>query len=328
MAGVPMDMPRDEREGADAVGGATSRTASRPANRTATETGATSGDTVTAVSSDVYAASALGMVSTEWIDDAGVHSGDHAARAASAADAQAASNAGRRGLDLHAATDASGTAVNRASNTQTDIAGGHLSGVPVDQQGTLPFGMTDERGVGMGAGDVRGQVGARDDALIDTEAGGTAAAGGAIDASAQDGLPDARGVDVIVVGYGRVGREVVRTLTASGPRNIVVIEDRPDMHARLRDVHVRSVCGNAVQADVLLRAGLADARHLIVAIPNAFEAAEVIRQARHLAPNVRILARAGNTAEVQHLEAHGAHAVVIEKHEIARGLARELYDVA
>ncbi|MCP1121129.1 cation:proton antiporter domain-containing protein [Robbsia andropogonis] len=264
--------------------------------------GAGSTGSVTSVPSHVYAASSLGPVSTAWTSEVNTP-----APAMERQDNVVGSDTGARTArsdatnDVHSAFDGTwGAAAEKARAT----------------------GLADE------AARQAGIAGKPDEMRTPTD---TAAAGASLEETRHDeetttGRHVSDATEVIIVGYGRVGREVVRTLLAGVPRNIVVIEDRPDMHARLRDAHVRSVCGNAVQPDVLRQAGLANARFLIVAIPNAFEAAEVIRHARLLAPGVRILARAGNTAELQHLEAHGAHAVVIEKHEIARGLARELAD--
>lgn len=125
---------------------------------------------------------------------------------------------------------------------------------------------------------------------------------------------------VVIVGYGRVGRDVAEALTrAHDP--FVVIDDRIDIVERLREEGMTAVCGNGVIAEVLTEAGIASARHLVVSIPNAFEAAEVIRQARELGPQVHVLARAHSSAEIAHLEAHGAHQVVLGQREIARSMS-------
>lgn len=122
---------------------------------------------------------------------------------------------------------------------------------------------------------------------------------------------------VVIVGYGRVGREVADALTRAHDA-FVVIDDRIDIVEALRESGMTAVCGNGVIADVLTEAGVATARHLVVSIPNAFEAAEVIRQARVLAPQLHVLARAHSSAEIAHLEAHGADRVVLGQREIAR----------
>ncbi len=128
---------------------------------------------------------------------------------------------------------------------------------------------------------------------------------------------------VVIVGYGRVGREVAHALTQARDA-FVVIDNRVDVVDRLREEGVTAVCGNGVLAEVLTEAGIASARHLVVSIPNAFEAAEVIRQARELGPQVHVLARADSSAEMAHLEAHGANQVVLGQREIARSMSAHI----
>ncbi|MGI4862063.1 MAG: YbaL family putative K(+) efflux transporter [Janthinobacterium lividum] len=139
-------------------------------------------------------------------------------------------------------------------------------------------------------------------------------------ARADDGATaSVAGGHVIIVGYGRVGREVAKALQATQAA-FVVVDDRLDIVGRLRDEGITAVCGNGVTVDVLEQAGIATARYLVMSIPNAFEAAEVIRQARELGPQVHVLARAHSSAEIAHLEQHGAHRVVLGQREIARSM--------
>jgi len=56
---------------------------------------------------------------------------------------------------------------------------------------------------------------------------------------------------------------------------------------------------------------------LFVAIPQAFEAGQIVQQARRANPKLPIVARAHFDAEVQHLLAMGASRVVMGEREIA-----------
>ena len=62
----------------------------------------------------------------------------------------------------------------------------------------------------------------------------------------------------------------------------------------------------------------------MVAIPNAFEAGQVVQQARTANPGLRIIARAHSDAEVEHLERLGANVVIMGEREIARGMIETL----
>jgi CPA2 family monovalent cation:H+ antiporter-2 len=112
----------------------------------------------------------------------------------------------------------------------------------------------------------------------------------------------------VVVGYGRVGRLIADGL--KGP--LLVIEEGPVGTPGLE--HIR---GNAAQDEVLAAANLARAKLLFVAIPQAFEAGQIVQQARTANPALPIIARAHFDAEVEHLKKMGATEVVMGEREIA-----------
>lgn len=124
---------------------------------------------------------------------------------------------------------------------------------------------------------------------------------------------------VVLVGYGRVGGRVGRALADRGTP-YAVIEDDDARVTALRTLGVPVVAANAVRPEALAAAGVARARCLVVAIPDAFEASQVIAQARAAAPGLAIVARAHADAEIDHLNGHGADTVIMGEHEIARGM--------
>ena len=65
---------------------------------------------------------------------------------------------------------------------------------------------------------------------------------------------------------------------------------------------------------------MCEARLLLVAIPNAFEAGQIVQQARAANPGLEIVARAHFDAEVEHLLQHGADTVIMGEREIARSM--------
>ncbi|MGO4127726.1 cation:proton antiporter [Inquilinus sp. YAF38] len=136
-------------------------------------------------------------------------------------------------------------------------------------------------------------------------------------------LPTALTDHVVLVGYGRVGSLIGAALQASG-RPFVVIEDADQPLARLREAGVETIIGNAAVPEVLGLANLPGARQLAVAVPNAFEAGQIVAQARAANPGIAIIARAHSDAEVEHLRSLGADAVIMGEREIARGMAEAL----
>lgn len=114
----------------------------------------------------------------------------------------------------------------------------------------------------------------------------------------------------VLVGYGRVGHLIAADLKNKMP--FLVIEEGPVGDPGI--VHVR---GNGARSDVLAAANLAGARILFVAIPQSFEAGQIVQQARKANPLLPIVARAHFDAEVDHLYALGATTVIMGEREIA-----------
>ncbi|PIC01722.1 YbaL family putative K(+) efflux transporter [Caulobacter sp. X] len=122
----------------------------------------------------------------------------------------------------------------------------------------------------------------------------------------------------VLVGYGRVGKAVAEGLKGRTP--LVVIEDDVERAEDLRRAGFETVGGNAVKAEVLLQAGLDKATHLFVAVPNPFEAARIIEQARAANPKALIVARAYTDNDVALLKQMGAAHALIGEEEIAKGM--------
>ncbi len=62
------------------------------------------------------------------------------------------------------------------------------------------------------------------------------------------------------------------------------------------------------------------ARCILVAVPDAFEGGQIVAQARERNASLLIVARAHSEAEIEHLKKHGATAVVMGEHEIAKAM--------
>ncbi len=121
---------------------------------------------------------------------------------------------------------------------------------------------------------------------------------------------------MVLVGYGRVGSQVGPGLVLAGERLTVIEAERDiDFPEELREA---LIVGNAASPAVLARAELEKAKALFIAIPDMFEAGQIVEQARRINPSVEIVARAQSTAEAAHLEAKGANVTVNGEVEVAR----------
>jgi len=125
---------------------------------------------------------------------------------------------------------------------------------------------------------------------------------------------------VLLIGYGRVGRELARVLREHGVP-LVVIDGEGDLAARARADGFPAVRGNAVVESVLREAAPERAHMALVAIPNALEAGEIIASLRRVNPAMSIVARGHSDVEVKHLLDHGADAAVMAERELAHSIA-------
>jgi CPA2 family monovalent cation:H+ antiporter-2 len=117
----------------------------------------------------------------------------------------------------------------------------------------------------------------------------------------------------VVVGYGRVGHLIADGIKGLLP--LLVLEE-----GAVGDPGVEHIRGNAARDDVLAAANLGAAKILFVAIPEAFEAGQIVQQARKANPTLPIVARAHFDGEVDHLLKMGASQVIMGEREIAAAM--------
>lgn len=142
---------------------------------------------------------------------------------------------------------------------------------------------------------------------------------GAPGADDDTGEPSQQVGHTVLVGFGQVGRIVAAGIKADGG-GLVVIEDSDHDVAAARAEHLEVVFGNAASQDVLRLANLPQARNLLVAISNGFEAGSVCESGRKLNPNISIIARAYSEEEESFLRNLGATTVIRGEREIGKGI--------
>lgn len=140
--------------------------------------------------------------------------------------------------------------------------------------------------------------------------------------TADDAISNLTG-HAVLIGFGRVGTMVADGLAKTGMA-VLVIENSDDALAQAQGGGFATIGGNAADPAVLRRANLAKAASLIVAIPNAFEAGQIVEQSHRANAKLSVLARAHTDQEVQYLLARGADVAILGENELARGILDRL----
>ena len=128
---------------------------------------------------------------------------------------------------------------------------------------------------------------------------------------------------VVLVGYGRVGRRIAEALAA---RRIpfVVAEQNREAVEKLRAQHIPAVSGDATDPAVLIQAHIARARMLVIATPDIFNARKMVATARTLNPAIEVVVRTHSDEDAELLRSENIGKVFMGEHELAQGMARHV----
>jgi CPA2 family monovalent cation:H+ antiporter-2 len=125
---------------------------------------------------------------------------------------------------------------------------------------------------------------------------------------------------VVLVGYGRVGRKVAEALRQAACPYVVAEQNR-ELVEQLRAQGVPAVSGDASRAEVLVQAHIARARMLVIAIPDAIGVRQMAEYARQLNPGIEIVVRSHNEEEARRLEEELSGRVFVGEHELALAMS-------
>jgi CPA2 family monovalent cation:H+ antiporter-2 len=128
---------------------------------------------------------------------------------------------------------------------------------------------------------------------------------------------------VVLVGYGRVGRRIAADLAAAG-LPFVVAEQNRELVEQLRGSGVPAVFGDASSPEVLVQAHIARARMLVIATPDTLDVRKMAACARALNPQIDVVVRSHNEAEARMLEAEHTGKVFVGELELADAMSRHV----
>lgn len=125
---------------------------------------------------------------------------------------------------------------------------------------------------------------------------------------------------VVLVGYGRVGRRIAGELVARGIPYVVAEQNR-ELVESLRKQGVVAVSGNAADPAVLIQAHIANAAMLVVATADPLNVRQMAETARALNPGIEIVLRTHSEEESQMLRKEGVGTVFFGEEELAKGMS-------
>ena len=138
--------------------------------------------------------------------------------------------------------------------------------------------------------------------------------------SGESGAADERPA-VVVLGAGRVGRVVTRAVRARAFRCIVIDRDQRALD-EMAALGAATLFGDAASTAILRRAGLADARLLVVAIGDGLTARLAVERARAINPRLTVISRSRGRTEATALQSLGVTRLADPEIEAAIELAR------
>jgi CPA2 family monovalent cation:H+ antiporter-2 len=130
---------------------------------------------------------------------------------------------------------------------------------------------------------------------------------------------------VVLVGYGRVGKRIAEALEASSIPYVVVEQNR-ELVEDLRQQGKVAVSGNAADPVVLVQAHVAEAAMLVVATPDLFNLRQMAETARTLNPGIEIVLRTHSEDESVLLCKDGIGKVFFGEEELAKGMTSHVLE--
>ena len=128
---------------------------------------------------------------------------------------------------------------------------------------------------------------------------------------------------VVLVGFGRVGRRIADALEERGIPYVVAEQNR-EIVENLRKKDIPAVSGDASDPVVLVQAHIAQAAMLVVATPDSINVRQMVDTARTLNPEIEIVLRTHNEDESVLLRKENLGTVFYGEEELARGMTNHV----
>ncbi len=127
----------------------------------------------------------------------------------------------------------------------------------------------------------------------------------------------------VLVGYGRVGCRIAKTLSEH-KIPFVVVDTNREIIEQLRAQNIPAVCGDASDSNVLIQAHIANASLVIAATSNTFHVKNMIDTARKLNPTIEIVIRTHNEEEATLWKKENIGKVFLSEQQLADGMSEHV----
>lgn len=115
---------------------------------------------------------------------------------------------------------------------------------------------------------------------------------------------------IIICGFGRNGRQAARKLILHKKKFVIIdkkpLENRDDEFHDTIFIH-----GDAVEDEVLKRAGIENAHGVIASLPSDADNLFIVISAKELNPDIKVISRASNSNTINKLKTAGAENVIM-----------------
>lgn len=130
---------------------------------------------------------------------------------------------------------------------------------------------------------------------------------------------------LVLVGYGRVGKRIGLALTERGIPYVIVEQSRERVE-ELREQGFAAVSGNPGDPEVLIQAHIAKAAMLVIATPDTVHVRQMVETARLLNPKIEVIVRTHSEDESELLTADGLGKIFFGEEELAKGMVHHIFD--
>ena len=130
---------------------------------------------------------------------------------------------------------------------------------------------------------------------------------------------------LVLVGYGRVGKRIGQALVERSIPYVIVEQSRERVEA-LREEGFAAVSGDPGDPGVLIQAHIAKASMLVIATPDTVHVRQMVETARLLNPSIEVIVRTHSEDESELLAADGFGKIFFGEEELAKGMVRHIVD--